>query len=725
MAAAPGTSAPIATTGVVTGMRGGVSYKLGQEIGQGGNGIVYAISRRPELVAKINKHPLSADDVAKLDALVGAASPELLAVAAWPMDVVRAASGQIVGYIMPKVLDARPLFELYSPRFRVQHFPAADFRFLVHTAANIARLFAAVHKAGFICGDVNHSNVLVRESGTVAAVDCDSFQVGDGSRFPCLVGTDLFVPPELLGVALTTARRTANHDNFGLAVLVFHLLFMGRHPFAGRFIGRGEMPIERAIAEGRYAYSRHGGRSQMLPPPLTLPVAAVGARVAELFELAFDPAAKTGSRPSPESWVTALDDLRTSLSVCASVPHHHFLASAGACPWCQIEQASRLKLFGGLIRVTTAKVVDLESLWARYLALVDPGPPRPLPVLPRRQRVSVLTRFRQASSWATPTVARTRQWLSDTRRRAGDWISDLGDRIAIDRVIWVLCIAGFVWLERDKLVISLWTFAEDVAVEGLALISELAGDPYHTQLAIALFLVAGPVLSVVLSKLARSLLRIFVAAPRARAAHQTKARSAISTSPASTFAARAAWKAAAKAWQAQPPPPDVAALKTSVEAVKLRLDAVLAERETRIQAAAKVEPADIQLARLLGALRIEDAKLPGIGPARCVVLRSWGIDTAADIDAEKILEIPGFGASLTDKLVGWRQSKVDGFVPSTATTIDPLEVQRIDRQLAARRTKLMTELRERIADVERVMGPYLDIRARLWADVEKAHAARV
>jgi len=45
-------------------------------------------------------------------------------------------------------------------------------------------------------GCLHHSNILVRSNATVAAVDCDSFQVGDGSRFQCFVGTELFVPPE-------------------------------------------------------------------------------------------------------------------------------------------------------------------------------------------------------------------------------------------------------------------------------------------------------------------------------------------------------------------------------------------------------------------------------------------------------------------------------------------------------------------------------------------------
>ena len=58
---------------------------------------------------------------------------------------------------------------------------------------------------------------------------------------------------------IRTARREgvviskAVHDAFGLAVLIFQILFMGRHPYSGHFLGSGEMPIERAIREHRFA----------------------------------------------------------------------------------------------------------------------------------------------------------------------------------------------------------------------------------------------------------------------------------------------------------------------------------------------------------------------------------------------------------------------------------------------------------------------------------------
>ena len=49
----------------------------------------------------------------------------------------------------------------------------------------------------------------------------------------------------------------------------------------------------------------------------------------------------------------------------------------------------------------------------------------------------------------------------------------------------------------------------------------------------------------------------------------------------------------------------------------------------------------------------------------------------------------------------------------------------IDRQLAARRAKLMKELRERIAEVERRVALFNSGRAALWGQVETAFNARM
>jgi hypothetical protein len=57
--------------------------------------------------------------------------------------------------------------------------------------------------------------------------------------------------------------------------------------------------------------------------------------------------------------------------------------------------------------------------------------------------------------------------------------------------------------------------------------------------------------------------------------------------------------------------------------------------------------------------------------------------------------------------------------------IDPPQVRRIDRQLAACRTKRMKELRERIAEVEQRVASFSSGRAALWGQVEAALDARM
>ena len=90
--------------GAITGARSGVAYKLGQEIGAGGYGVIYTIARRPELVAKISKYALVRHDVEKLDALLHGATPDLLSVAAWPIDCLKSSNPNKVLWIIVIIL---------------------------------------------------------------------------------------------------------------------------------------------------------------------------------------------------------------------------------------------------------------------------------------------------------------------------------------------------------------------------------------------------------------------------------------------------------------------------------------------------------------------------------------------------------------------------------------------------------------------------------------------
>src|SRR5205814_5083167 len=118
-----------------------------------------------------------------------------------------------------------------------------------------------------------------------ALIDCDSFEITDGKTvFPCMVGVPTYTPPELQGQSFQGVRRTQQHDAFGLAVLVFHLLFLGRHPFAGIYKGgSADLTIEQAITEFRFAYLPDHSSTRLEPPPSAPRLSDMPTELAELF----------------------------------------------------------------------------------------------------------------------------------------------------------------------------------------------------------------------------------------------------------------------------------------------------------------------------------------------------------------------------------------------------------------------------------------------------------
>ena len=375
----------------------GQPLELGPALGRGGEGAVYEIAGRPGFVAKVYHQPISANKALKLDSMARQAHPSLLEIAAWPVDVLRPRpDARVQGFVMPRVNGYREIHSLYGPSHRKKAFPQADWSFLVHAARNLASAFEAIHARGHVIGDVNPGNVVVSPQALVKLIDCDSFQISAGGQlFLCDVGVPQFTAPELQGQSFHGLRRTPDHDAFGLALLCFHLLFMGRHPFAGRYRGKGDMPIERAIRECRFAFGRHAHTRQMEPPPHTLPFSALPATVADLFEHAFASPKLAQGRPGAHDWLRALEQLSADLRACARNSVHKYPRSLPDCPWCVLEQASGTAFFLPPERFAATDLVgaglpdfDLERVWSRIQAIAPPGDeampaPRPrAPIVP-------------------------------------------------------------------------------------------------------------------------------------------------------------------------------------------------------------------------------------------------------------------------------------------------------------------------------------------------------
>jgi len=606
---------------------GGGAILAGDKLGEGGEGVVYAVEDGARAV-KLYHKPLSGAAQHKLRIMVARDVGPLAGQAAWPQALIAGPAGSVAGFVMPRASEPFDIHAVYSPRDRREKLPKADWKFLVRVAANLAAAFHAAHQAEVVIGDVNHGSVRVGANGCVRLIDCDSFQIThEGAVLRCQVGVDAYTPPELQGKRLSDIDRTVEHDLFGLAVLTFQLLFMGRHPFSG--VPKSDWAptdIPGAIAACAYAYGK--GRSLLGPPPAAPPIAIVTPDIAALFEQAF---AARGARPTAGAWFAALTAFSATLHPCGQNPRHAKPAHAPACPWCAFDHAG-VEFFPAPLAAFSP--VDLEKFdaaafeaaWnrlelaqAKVEGLVSQaGSSHPnLDALPIDIKLK-LDKARQSGATAR------------MRCRIIGWVRR-GFAIA------TLAVAG-------------WTLVVDsFDVAAMVLLAGAGGLLFGGAF------VSGP------REGAEAAMKILHQRCRAR------------RDDLATLAQRT---------------------ETSLRAGDRREEgARLLGRIRTIQKLLASAPRDIQLRAFLDRFPLTKGCAAGVGDARLAQLASFGIESAADIDEDAILAIPGFGPQLAGALEQWRRDLEKRFRFNPAQPVAAAEVQR-----------LQTELKKPLADYRREVG---------------------
>jgi DNA-binding helix-hairpin-helix protein with protein kinase domain len=361
----------------------GQGVQVGTLLGKGGEGSVYEVLGDPGRVLKIYHEP-GRINVEKLTAMVRLRTPSLGKVSAWPERMLhQQRGGRVVGFIMPRA-DGTNLSDLLGPGSRKISFPQATYPFVVHAALNLARAFATTHSVGAVVGDVKEVNEVVNDKAMVTLVDTDGFQIRDpqsGRIFFTTAVTATHQPPELQGMSdFSRLTRTPDQDAFGLAVLIFQLLFMGRHPFTGVPVAQKDLEIHEAIKLLQFSWAPNLSRRLYSQPPATLSLASVGA-LGPLFLRAFL-STQPGGRPSSAEWAGMLESYKNQLRMC-SVNSAHAYVETGGCPLCRIEaQTTTLLFIGPLTASKHGLVFDLVAIWAQIDAVPSPGKPQPVPPLP-------------------------------------------------------------------------------------------------------------------------------------------------------------------------------------------------------------------------------------------------------------------------------------------------------------------------------------------------------
>jgi len=604
-------------------------------IGKGGEGEVYAIKGRSGQAVKIYNTGLRAKREDKVRAMVGEGLAVKTALVAYPGEVVTDRRGNFLGFVMRLVSGYRPLHELYSPKSRQRHFPKSDYRFIVHAALNVARAVGKVHQTGCVIGDLNHSGVLVAQDATVALIDADSFQFSlNGKSYPCVVGVPDFTPPELHGKNLASVHRTIEHDNFGLAVAIFHLLFMGRHPYAGRY-KESDISMGDAIAQNRFAFSlTRQATTLTTPPPGALTLDMFPDSISRSFENAFG--LTPGARPSALDWIHALNTLEGSLNHCSKVKTHYYPSAAGGCVWCKLTPNSGFDMFPDLTAVEPNIPSDARGT---------------------EQAIQEILAFRFPTVADLLPAAVAPCGASNALREAR---SGKRGRALMGLLLMGGAIAGFIyaapaWFVWIGLAIWGWLTFSDREVET---------GPFQQTFKDA-------------DERVQRELNTFVA--RSGMTEVVKVRRDLDTA--------------------------IAAYKGHDDALSRELMVMKSNRESR------------QRQAYLDRFSIRRANISGIGPAKTATLISFGIETAADVNQDAVLRVPGFGDVMTGKLVAWRRGHESRFkYDRTPNAQDVADERALRGRFAAERAKLESTIRNGLGTLRNAKARLDELPAKARSD---------
>jgi DNA-binding helix-hairpin-helix protein with protein kinase domain len=312
---------------------------LVKEINSSGEGKIYA-TNKTGFLAKIYHNPTPERSI-KLQIMANdpPADPTLsqghISIA-WPKDLLQDSGGSILGFLMPEIKNGQTLIKVYNPRFRNKQIPGFNWVYLHITAMNVASTIDVLHNKNYVVCDIKQQNLLLQSTGQISIIDTDSFQIRDkitGKIHRSHVGSGEYTPPEMFNVDFTTVDRSELHDRFGLAIIIWQLLF-GNHPFSGEWVGGGNQPnIDKLIHQGDWIY---GKNSKLKATPLSIPLNVIHPELERLFRKCFDDGYRTPyARPSAADWKNALEIAIPQLTPCSSINNHYYARSYAKYYWCQ------------------------------------------------------------------------------------------------------------------------------------------------------------------------------------------------------------------------------------------------------------------------------------------------------------------------------------------------------------------------------------------------------
>lgn len=286
---------------------------VGAMLARGGEGSVYPLSTRSDVVVKVyhpqvlaKRGPQLHEKIEAMCELTELRNNKSLG---WPLLSIYDANKNWLGYAMYRVAG-HPMFNLAHAMLYKKYFPNADRRHFVDYLIDLLKQVQVLHSSGVLIGDYNLQNIMcVPNSHKVHLIDCDSFQMRiAGKHYPCPVGSADMTPKEQQGQSFSTIVRTLESEHFSIAIILFKCLMLGRHPYD---IVGGADPVSN-LTRGEFAY---GIGNRGIPKGHWYNIwSHMPHRVKSLFITTFTEGADNpAKRATIEQWLEALTVYRNEI----------------------------------------------------------------------------------------------------------------------------------------------------------------------------------------------------------------------------------------------------------------------------------------------------------------------------------------------------------------------------------------------------------------------------
>ena len=311
----------------------GTRYRLGRELGRGGEGAVFAV-KGGRLAVKLlrDRSPRSRDRLRDRLAMVGRLPLKGLAVAC-PIEQLRPPH---VGYVMELFTGMVPIRSLLHPpkgtgSVAEWYFQGGGLRRRLRILARVAEVLSELHGRGLVYADLSPSNVFVSEpsdAGEVRLIDTDNVHPATSQ------GQSIYTPrygaPEVVrraGVASSLG------DAWTFAVIAFETLALV-HPLLGDEVQYGEPEMEEQALEGRRPWidaedDDRNRSSDGIPREIVL-----SPRLRGDFGLVFGPGLlDPETRPGLARWAQRLHAAADRTLTCSECSGSYF-CDRDRCSWC-------------------------------------------------------------------------------------------------------------------------------------------------------------------------------------------------------------------------------------------------------------------------------------------------------------------------------------------------------------------------------------------------------